>query len=247
MKNYLFNCYSLSDVPETPYDNIYIFPYNIPDVIINPYEVLIKDVIKAEKYDPNLFVPKIQVYTESLCPDCVNFITKSFKDFYEKVKKPNLLDIEFIPFGNAKEVYNISTKKYDFTCQHGENECYGNLVETCVIQILGRVKSYSAIICIESNFAKYDKNFDKTLEYCLSNDEKSINEEATLVQDNSKININTASVEELTTLSGIGSSKAEAIISYRTNNGNFNSIEEIKNVSGLGDALFEKIKNSITV
>jgi hypothetical protein len=85
MKNYLFNCYSLSDVPEIPYDNIYIFPYNIPDVIINPYEVLIKDIIKAEKYDPNLFVPKIQVYIESLCPDCVNFITKSFKDFHEKV------------------------------------------------------------------------------------------------------------------------------------------------------------------
>ena len=176
MKNYLFNCYSLSDVPEIPYENIYIFPYNIPDVIINPYEVLIKDIIKAEKYDPNLFVPKIQVYIESLCPDCVNFITKSFKDFYEKVKKPNLLDIEFIPFGNAKEVYNISTKKYDFTCQHGENECYGNLVETCAIQILGRVKSYSVIICIESNIAKYDKNFDNTLEYCLSNDENILKE-----------------------------------------------------------------------
>jgi interferon gamma-inducible protein 30 len=87
-----------------------------------------------------------------------------------------LLDIEFIPFGNAKEVYNISTKKYDFTCQHGENECYGNLVETCTIQILGRAKSYSVIICIESNIAKYDKNFDNTLEYCLSNDENILKE-----------------------------------------------------------------------
>ena len=91
-------------------------------------------------------VPKIQVYIESLCPDCVNFITKSFKDFYDQVSKPNLAEIEFIPFGNAEEAYNETTGKWDFTCQHKENECYGNLIETCVIQNLGRVNSYEKII-----------------------------------------------------------------------------------------------------
>lgn len=62
-----------------------------------------------------------------------------------------------------------------------------------------------------------------------------------------KVNINTASEEELTTLTGIGISKAKAIVEYRNNNGLFKSIEDIKNVSGLGDALFDKIKDSITV
>ena len=66
-------------------------------------------------------------------------------------------------------------------------------------------------------------------------------------EDSNKININTANEEELTTLNGIGTSKAKSIIEYRNNNGLFNSIEDIKNVSGLGDALFEKIKDSITV
>lgn len=61
------------------------------------------------------------------------------------------------------------------------------------------------------------------------------------------ININTATQSELETLSGIGSSKAAAIIEYRTTNGNFASIEEIKNVSGIGDAIFDKIKDYITV
>ena len=116
------------------------------------------------------YVPKIQVYIESLCPDCVNFITHSFKDFYEKVSKPNLADIEFVPFGNAKEVFNEATQKWEFECQHGENECYGNLIETCIIQNLGMVNSYSKIICIESNIARYGRNFNTTLEFCFDND-----------------------------------------------------------------------------
>lgn len=61
------------------------------------------------------------------------------------------------------------------------------------------------------------------------------------------ININTATKEELLTIAGIGESKADAIISYREENGIFESIEDIKNVSGIGDSLFEKIKDYITV
>ena len=61
------------------------------------------------------------------------------------------------------------------------------------------------------------------------------------------VNINTASADQLMTLSGIGEKKAEDIISYRNSNGNFGSIEDIKNVSGIGDSTFEAIKDSITV
>lgn len=61
------------------------------------------------------------------------------------------------------------------------------------------------------------------------------------------ININTASLEQLMTLSGIGESKAKSIISYREENGNFKAIEDITKVSGIGQALYEKIKDYITV
>jgi competence protein ComEA len=64
--------------------------------------------------------------------------------------------------------------------------------------------------------------------------------------DSGKVNINTASKEELMSISGIGESKALAIIEYRNNN-KFNSIEDIKNVSGIGDSLYNTIKDSITV
>lgn len=66
-------------------------------------------------------------------------------------------------------------------------------------------------------------------------------------KSNSLININTATLEELQTLSGIGESKAKSIIEYRSNNGSFKTIDDLKNVSGIGDALFEKIKDNITV
>ena len=120
------------------------------------------------------YIPKIQIYIESLCPDCYFFITKSFKSFYENVKNPNLAEIEFIPYGNAQEVYNSQNKLWEFTCQHGEPECYGNLIETCAIQTLGKIKSYETIICLESNFEEYDFDFDKTLEYCMINDQTNL-------------------------------------------------------------------------
>lgn len=65
--------------------------------------------------------------------------------------------------------------------------------------------------------------------------------------DDDKVNINTASKEELKTLSGIGDGLAEAIISYREENNGFNEIEDIKNVSRIGDKTFEKFKDKITV
>lgn len=62
-----------------------------------------------------------------------------------------------------------------------------------------------------------------------------------------KININSATVEELMTLSGIGETKAKSIVLYRNEKGNFMLVEDIMNVSGISVALFEKIKESICV
>ena len=61
------------------------------------------------------------------------------------------------------------------------------------------------------------------------------------------VNINTASIEELCTLPGIGTSKATSIINYRNSNGYFISIEDVKKVSGISEGLFTKIKDYISV
>lgn len=61
------------------------------------------------------------------------------------------------------------------------------------------------------------------------------------------VNLNTAGPEELMSLNGIGKARAEEIIRYRTEHGKFQSIEDIKDIPGIKDALFQKIKESITV
>ena len=59
--------------------------------------------------------------------------------------------------------------------------------------------------------------------------------------------LNTAGKEELMTLSGIGESRADAIIAYREANGPFGSVEEIMNIEGIKEKMFEKIRGSIEV
>lgn len=83
----------------------------------------------------------------------------------------------------------------------------------------------------------------------ITNDNVKSEEDNTVnsLENNQKVNINTATKEELMKLSNIGESKAEKIIDYRTANGNFNSIEDIKKVSGIGDKLYDSIKKNITV
>lgn len=66
-------------------------------------------------------------------------------------------------------------------------------------------------------------------------------------EDDGRININTASLEQLCGISGIGQSRAQSIITYREQNGAFGSIEEIMKVSGIKEGLFQKIKDKIKV
>ena len=65
--------------------------------------------------------------------------------------------------------------------------------------------------------------------------------------NNSLININTATKEELKSLNGIGDALSQRIIDFREQNGAFSDIESIKNVSGIGEKKFEGIKDYITV
>ena len=109
------------------------------------------------------------------------------------------------------------------------------------------------IIYTKEDIQKYKENIstkkieEEIKKEIVSIDKNNKAEISTNEEISSKVNINTATKEELQTLSGIGESKAEAIIKYREEKGPFEKIEDIKNVSGIGESAFEKIKENITV
>ncbi|MBS1129216.1 MAG: Competence protein ComEA helix-hairpin-helix region [Proteobacteria bacterium] len=61
------------------------------------------------------------------------------------------------------------------------------------------------------------------------------------------VNLNTATVDELDGVKGIGPSKAKAIVDYRTKNGSFKSVDDLKGVKGFGEKSIAKLRSELTV
>lgn len=130
-----------------------------------------------------------------------------------------------------------------------------NNADTSVINLSKKIEDEMVIIIYSK---KEVKEFSKTKEIekqvqekCIQKDEDALKNDACIYSKETtevtgKININTATKEELMTLKGIGESKALDIIKYREKK-KFENIEELKEVSGIGEALFAKIKENITV
>ncbi len=137
---------------------------------------------------------------------------------------------------------NISNNDKNTESETDEKKYKNRLSDTSVIKLLTGIIVILITYILGMQIIDYYKaNTDSfAVEY------NTLTETTTQVTEFT-VNINTDNVLELTQLDGIGTSKANAIIEYRKENGNFISIEELKNVSGIGEALFEKIKNYITI
>ena len=131
--------------------------------------------------------------------------------------------------------------------------------DTSVLNLSKKVKDEMVIIVYSFNevesFTETKEKEEIEQEACINqndiiNDvciEDSSNDTSSSVVISGKISLNTANLDELMMLPGIGEAKAEAIIKYREEEGAFQNIEELKEVSGIGDAIFDQIKESITI
>lgn len=116
---------------------------------------------------------------------------------------------------------------------------------------LSKVLSDENVIVVYNKYSQNTKTIEKECncpdinDGCINNN--LVENKSTNKDENIKVSINTATKEELMSLSGIGESKAIDIINYRNEFGLFKSIEDLKKISGIGDKLFDKIKDQITI
>lgn len=91
---------------------------------------------------------KIELYYEALCPDCQEFMKYQLYPTFQRLFQTGIFQLTLIPYGNAKE--SEVGGKWMFQCQHGEQECQMNLLETCAIHLLNNPQQFMPFIhCVE--------------------------------------------------------------------------------------------------
>lgn len=220
--------------------SIYLF------IIYNNYECICDN--KVSNYEENTYNETEEFYVEvkgevkkpgvyqlnnsNIINDLINAAGGFTKNAY--TKNINLSK----KISNELVVYVYSTSEYK------------NLQKEKIVYITKEIpcesNDYDISNCTENAKSEIISSEKETV---YNNDNSDITSNTTNenISNTSLININTANIDELQTLSGIGKSKAEDIITYRNTNGLFKSIQEIQNVKGIGTSIYEKIKDNITV
>ena len=212
-------------------------------IILPVFALILVSIIGFFTYDKEESVVVAQTVTEK-------------KTVEKKEEKTSTVFVDIKGAVNAPGVYEIDSDK---RIMDVINLAGGltNKASTINLNLSKKVEDEMYIVIYtKSELNEYQKkNDDVSTASCASlecvcpdkNNAACINKnsESTVVTD--KVSINTATKEQLMTLTGIGEAKANAIIAYRNEKGKFNDISEIKNVSGIGDSLYEQIKNDITI
>lgn len=197
-------------------------------IILGVFLYLYLDDDKEENYNKEVLIADITTTTEKVITN------KIFVDIKGAVNKPGVYEFQY-----GDKVIDAIKKAEGLT----KNAVTSNinlskkLVNEMVIYVFNK-KEITTMVTTNKIACNCE-----TIEVNNCIDKNNISDN----NSNNKININTATLDELLTLKGIGQSKAEAIIKYREENGNFNTIEDIQKVSGLGGTIYSKIKDYITV
>lgn len=168
-------------------------------------------------------------------------------------KEPDLVKVDIKGAINSPGIYSLDTNSRVVDVI----EKAGGLTEnadTSVINLSKKIADEMVIIIYTrlevQNFKVTKEKESEVQKKCIQKDENALKNDACITNSekiSNKISLNTASVEELMTLNGIGESKAKEIISYREKNGPFTTIEDLIKVPGIGENTLAQIKKDITV
>ncbi|KAK1562862.1 hypothetical protein Q3G72_018215 [Acer saccharum] len=118
---------------------------------------------------PPLKPPKVDLvlYYETLCPACADFITTDLVKIFQ-TDLNTIVNFRLVPWGNAKVINGT------IVCQHGEDECYLNVIDACIIKAWPEVKKHFPFIsCIEAENSamqvKHSKDVEKSWRKCAYN------------------------------------------------------------------------------
>lgn len=202
--------------------------------------------IKGSVNNPGVYEIKDNYTIKDIIKDAGGLKDRSYTDKINLSKKVVDEMVIYIPTKN--EIYKLNALN-NCDCSRYVLECLSDSVDNDVNERKegNSVEKSDNVITNEVT----TKNKISTTKKIV-NTSKNINSKTTITTTTEKIinypiNINSCSLEELLTIKGLGDIKAKKIIEYRDDNGLFKSIEDIKNINGIGDALFNKIKEFITV
>lgn len=144
---------------------------------------------------------------------------------------------------NAETIFSENIEKVEILElleAYDENQIQENIALITEISTEVSTKIISEPATIEPTQIEPAEIFNNNLEASEQNSEQNQNA-------SSKININTATLQELDTLPSIGEVLANNIITYRNDTSKFNNISDIMNVDGIGEKTYEKLKDFISV
>lgn len=207
---------------------------------------------KAE--DNIIFDNTISEISENPSSTTTDNENKIFIDIKGAVKKPGVYELS----NNEKVIdainkagglkSNADTSNINLS-KKLQNEMVVYIFTKNELKTTNKTTTSSAFITTKKNTTSTTKISDNTchcetieINNCINKEENNPNN-----AEESKVNINTATKDELMTLNGIGEAKANAIIEYREQKGLFSSIEDIINVTGISETIYDKIKENIKV
>ncbi|VEN53123.1 unnamed protein product [Callosobruchus maculatus] len=127
--------------------------------MMNPvYAIVLLSVLGFSQAEKKL---KVSLYYESLCGGCTDFIRTQLHPVYSQFA--DYLELDIVPFGNAQ--YEKVGKKWIFKCQHGPQECYGNVIHACALASNPLKTALDFIYCSEG---QADRVSDETFQKCAT-------------------------------------------------------------------------------